>query len=150
MCTICDGQTHEEAHRDLIEKKERFGWALQAVEARRPWVYTIGLTERFGHPELVMAGVPIPVAFHALNAVGARIAVGERLVVGQPDMSVAETQVEVGAVHPVHLANGLVGRWKDHYDRMPGAAPPLEVLQLIPHATDRRLRLDKPHTNLKI
>jgi len=112
-------------------------------------VYTVGLTERFDHPELVMAGVPIPVAGHGLNAVGARIAAGERFSAGQQGIAVAEAHVGLVAVHPVHLAAGLVGVWEDHYNRVP-PRPPLEVLQVIPHPTARQPRLDRAFTTLKI
>lgn len=149
MCCICDGWTPEEAHVDLVERMERFGWALQAVEACRPWVYTVGLTERFGHPELVMAGVPISVAGHALNALGARIAEGERFRAGQKGIAVAEAQVGLVVVHPVHLAAGLVGVWEDHYHRVP-PRPALEVLQVVPHPTGGQPRLDQAFTTLDI
>ena len=149
MCTICDGQSYEEALHDLHHLVQHFGWALQGVEAPRPWTYTIGLTERFDHPELVMAGVDISLAMTVLNALGTMVATGEQLSPGRPAVTVGETEVTFGAVHPVHLAAGLVGTWERYYDWRPGAAPPLDVVQVLP-LPGRRLPLDQPHTSLEI
>ncbi len=149
MCVICDGWTYEEALDDLHHRVERFGWALQGVEAPRPWTYTVGLAERFHHPELVMAGVDISAAMRALNALGTMIATGERLRPGRVGVTVAETEVAFGSVHPVHLSAGLVGMWEEYYGRRPGTRPPLEVVQVLP-LPGRRLPLDQPHTTLEI
>ena len=150
MCVICDGTTVDQARLDLSNRKERFGWALQGVEASRPWVYTIGLLERFDHPELVMAGVPIRVAGSALNALGARIAGGERFPAGCSGVRVNEVEAVVGPVHHVHVAAGLVGRWEDHYRDHPAMLERLEVVQVLPVPTGRLPRLDRSYTTLSI
>lgn len=63
-------------------------------------------------------------------------------------MTVCEVEVAFGAVHPVHLANGLVGMWQALYlDHRDGQPPPLEVVQVLPLA-DRRLPLDVLSTTL--
>ena len=150
MCAICDGTTVDEARLDLANRKQRFGWALQGVEASRPWVYTIGLVERFDHPELVMAGVPIPVAGSALNALGARIAEGERFPPGCSGVRVHEVEVVTGVVHHVHVAAGLVGQWEDHYRDDPAMLQRLEVVQVLPVPIGRLPRLDRSYTTLDI
>lgn len=148
MCCMCDGWTLDEAQADLNHRKERFGWALQGVEGSRPWVYSIGLSERFGHPELVMAGVPIDAAMAVINALGRRIMAGEDLVDGDR-VQEGETGLEVGAVHPVHIANGLVGQWEEHYWRHPEVAPlELALLQVMPRPVVDRFRLSRPHVTL--
>jgi hypothetical protein len=148
MCCLCDGWTLDEAQADLNDRKQRFGWALQGVEGARPWVYSIGLTERCGHPELVMAGVPIDAAMAVINALGHRIEAGEDLVDGQR-VREGEVELEVGTVHPVHIATGLVGQWKEHYLRHPEVAP-LEpaLLQVMPCPVVERFRLSRPHVRL--
>jgi len=148
MCCMCDGWTLDEAQADLNDRKQRFGWTLQGVEGARPWTYSIGLTERFGHPELVMAGVPIDAAGAMINALGHRIAAGEDLIDGD-HLWEGEIELEVGGVHPVHIADGLVGQWEEHYWRHPEVAPvELRVLQLLPVPVIERFRLSRPHVTL--
>ena len=148
MCCMCDGWTLDDAQADLHDRKQRFGWALQGVEGARPWVYSIGLTERFGHPELVMAGVPVEAAGAMINAPGRRIKAGEDLVDGER-VREGEIELEVGAVHSVHIANGLVGQWEEHYRRHPDVAPPdLALLQVMPCPVVERFRLRRPHVTL--
>jgi hypothetical protein len=145
---MCDGWTLDEAQADLNDRKQRFGWALQGVEGARPWVYSIGLTERFGHPELVMAGVPIDAAMAVINALGRRIAAGEDLIDGD-HVREGEIELEVGGIHPVHVANGLVGQWEEHYWRHPEVAPAaLALLQAMPCPVVERFRLSRPHVTL--
>lgn len=148
MCCMCDGWTLDEAQADLNDRKQRFGWALQGVEGARPWVYSIGLTERFGHPELVMAGVPINAAMAMVNALGRRIAAGEDLIDGD-HLCEGEVELEVGSIHSVHVANGLVGQWEEHYWRHPEVAPPaLTLLQVMPCPVVERFRLRRPGVTL--
>jgi hypothetical protein len=77
MCWQCD---HPESARqdylgymqDLID---RFGWAVVGVEGDRihpPWAYTLGLTA-YGHPELVITGLPGPRATWLLNTVATTV-----------------------------------------------------------------------------
>lgn len=146
---MCDGMSLEEVLHDLHHVVERFGWAVLGVEAPRPWVYTIGLADRYGHPELVLAGVDISLAMNVLNALGTMVAIGEELRPGGTDVVVGEMELTFGAVHPVHLAAGLVGRWDAYYDWRPGPAPALEVVQVLP-LPGRRFPLDQPHTTLEI
>ena len=58
MCWLCD---HPEATRNdyfdvLREKMRKNGWAIQYVEDRIPFAYTIGLHD-CGLPELLVTGV---------------------------------------------------------------------------------------------
>jgi hypothetical protein len=69
MCWLCD---HPEATRDdyfdlLREKMRKHGWAIQFVEGRAPFAYTIGLHD-CGLPELLVSGVSQPRALRLLNA----------------------------------------------------------------------------------
>jgi hypothetical protein len=149
MCQMCDGMSLEEVLHDLHHLVERFGWAVVTVEATRPWAYTIGLADRYGHPELVLAGVDVSLSMNVLNALGTMVATGEELRPGGPPVVVGEMEMAFGAVHPVHLAAGLVGRWEAYYEWRPAPAPTLEVVQVLP-LPGRRLPLDQPHTRLEI
>jgi len=69
------------------ETIRRHGWAVQAVAGdeprRRPaFAYTVGLWG-FGHPELVVVGLPQPDAHRLLNAVGGLVRAGETLRPGE-------------------------------------------------------------------
>ena len=96
---MCDGATYEETLEDLDRVVRRWGWAVQGVEGRRPWAYTIGLAERFGHAELVIAGVEWHLSLHVLNALGMMVATGEVLTPGRDPVAVAETEVAFGEIH---------------------------------------------------
>lgn len=66
---------------------EEFGWAIQLVAegespAEHAFAYTIGLEHSFGHPELIILGLPQPVMKDVLNEVGGRIKAGARFSPG--------------------------------------------------------------------
>jgi hypothetical protein len=63
-------------------------------------------------------------------------------------VTVGETELAFGEVHPVHIANDLVGMWQNLYlDHRQGEPPVLDVVQVLP-LPGRRLPLDVPHTPL--
>lgn len=84
----------------------RVGWHVALVppdETTPGWAHTIGLLERFGHPELVVFGSDPQVLGPLLNALGARVREGARL---EP-----ETEVE-GVVRGLALAvRAVAPRW---------------------------------------
>jgi hypothetical protein len=63
----------------------RFGWHLVMIPPTREspgWVHTIGLYERFAHPELIVFGNDFSVLSPLINAVGERIRAGARFESG--------------------------------------------------------------------
>jgi hypothetical protein len=61
---------------------DRFGWHLVMIPPTREaagWVHTIGLEERFAHPELIAFGNDFSVLSPLLNALGERVRSGARL-----------------------------------------------------------------------
>jgi hypothetical protein len=63
----------------------RFGWHLVLIPPTPEapgWVHTIGLDERFGHPELIVFGGDFSVLAPLLNALGERVRGGTRLEAG--------------------------------------------------------------------
>lgn len=63
----------------------RVGWHVVLVppDAQTAgWAHSIGLVERFGHPELVVFGADLERIGPLLNAVAARVAAGRRLEAG--------------------------------------------------------------------
>ena len=108
-------------------------WALQGVEAgehQRPWVYTIGLTQNFGHPELVITDGDVRDSALILNQVGEWIRQGDRFVQGAVVESDGGT-LEFGPVHGTYVRHGLCASWSA-YSAWAGTDPgPLELLQVI-------------------
>jgi hypothetical protein len=112
----------------------RNGWAVQYVEdERRPFAYTVGLTER-GLPELMMTGVCPECARQSLNSAARKALNGDLLAPGMqitlPDGQLVEV---VYVTHPnAHLgcAVGMFGErvtalqlvWADGQGRWPWAA----------------------------
>jgi hypothetical protein len=74
MCWLCDHPTAvRQAYLDVIrDKARRNGWAVQYVEQRTPFAYTVGLYD-WNLPELLVTSVSAPRASRLLGAV-ARIA----------------------------------------------------------------------------
>jgi hypothetical protein len=156
MCVICDGATPDEFLFDLHGKIERYGWTCVAVEAGHDnpsWAYTIGLSDRFDHPELVMVGLPPPDAYWVLGQVarhvrdGAGVEVGERILVPR-----AGIDVLVGDVDPDQWELGTFNQWLNYYGALGPPYPEQRAVQLILPAGRRGPRphlaqplLSEPH-----
>ncbi len=138
MCLICDGMSWEEVERREEMIFSVYGWLLRSVEpepewGRLGWHYTVGLSERFGAPDLLLVGEPDFLA-------------GERVV-----RFFAESVVdhgwdlqEVAAIHDVglrpidttHMPEDQLVDWIIRYDRAP---EPHEMMRLVlPPATGCR------------
>jgi len=67
--------------RQIEANIQKFGWAVQGVlpdDDTPSYSYTIGLTETFGHPELLMMGFSPDLMMQLLNLVGDLVKGGER------------------------------------------------------------------------
>lgn len=63
-----------------------YGWhVVKVLEDSRdpPFAYTVGLFQTFGHAEILVIGLPHPVAHVLLNDVGAAARAGRRFQVGR-------------------------------------------------------------------
>ncbi|GAB2568054.1 DUF4262 domain-containing protein [Microlunatus antarcticus] len=155
MCAICKGWTHEEVAADQRHHIATIGWSVQMVEPRPGrvgWSYTIGLSESYGHPELLLVGRDVRADHEVLNRLGAAVRDGTTVRAGSS--VVADLPLEAWEVHPVHLFGELVTSWRTVYeDRSPDERPELRFLQVreVPaDETDRdlRTRLDRPYARL--
>lgn len=135
MCWMCDhpGATIEDYLAVLRGKMLRSGWAIQYVEdARKPFAYTIGLTQR-GLPELLVTGMSPRGAAGLLNT-GAELAVldgaptpgrqitfatGRLVEVVEVDHPDAHLCAAIGLFGPKVRAVQLV--WADRRGRWPWA-----------------------------
>ncbi len=121
---------------DVHAKVLRHGWALQAVGGegvRADWIYTVGLSSGFAHPELVMVGGYVDEVAPALNELGQLVRRGERFEPGdQVDLSRGRVTFE--EVHPVHLSAGLVVICDEYHEALGGPAMTQRVLQVVPRS----------------
>lgn len=92
-------------------------WALQGVEAgehQRPWAYTIGLMQHFGHPELVITDGAWRESAVILNQLGEWVRKGDRFVPGM----VVESDggaIELGVLRLDRSRPRLVGNAPGHH-----------------------------------
>jgi len=135
MCMKCDGFSDEQIAQWLELTILTHGWALQGVMPSEPddpldvdtpaggWTYTVGATENFGLPELIITNLAYDLAGPILNwAV-------EFLRDGGTLDGLVDDQVLWTPVHDDHLAGGLFISYIEHYDELP---KPGGVLQLFP------------------
>jgi len=73
MCLRCDGYSDEQIARNLELTILTHGWAIRGVSPPEPddpalgWAYTVGTTENFGLPELIITDTDFNEAGHVLN-----------------------------------------------------------------------------------
>jgi hypothetical protein len=135
MCIMCDGASRDEALFHLHSKVLRHGWALQGVESGDPqrasWIYTVGLSSGFGHPELVMVGGLVDDVVPTLNEVAELVRRGSQFEACD-EFDVARGRVTFEAVHRRHLDNGLLAFCDEYHDAIGGPPRIQQVLQVVP------------------
>ena len=137
---ICDGMSWEEVERREEMIFSVYGWLLRSVEPEPEWGllgwhYTIGLSESFGVPDLLLVGEPD----FLLGARAVRF-VAESVVDHGWDLQ------EVAAVHDLglrpidttHMPEDTLADWIIRYQRVP---EPHEMMHLVlPPAMPDHLR----------
>jgi hypothetical protein len=77
----------QQVHADVRE----YGWHVIHVGGAGPeFAYTVGLYRTFGHPEVVVLGLPGGVAHRLLNAVGAEVRAGRAFAAGSASREILE------------------------------------------------------------
>ena len=140
MCDICEGASDDELLFGIHGRKLNFGWAIEYVWADEPlfsWGYTIGLTERFGHPELTVAGRCAEHTGRLLNALGRAIQEG-RLDGHDGSVSLDGVGYNLLEVHPGHYEAGTFAMWEFYYRALGWGPPEHRVLEIV--ALDERPR----------
>ena len=62
------------------------GWIVMRISADSPgpdFAYSIGLVRTYGHPEIIIVGLPMDVAHQIINDVGAAVRDGTRFKAGE-------------------------------------------------------------------
>jgi len=135
MCNECPSPPELFASIDAAIDRGR--WFLTGVGVGPPaqlkWLYTVGLAERFSHPELLVVGVCCaPCGGSILDAVAEEVAAGVRFEV--PTMEPIE--LEGGLVHlrhvpPVCWESSWFAMWKAYYGTKPYSPPVADALQVV-------------------
>ena len=98
----------------------RFGWHVVLVppaEGTPGWAHTLGLLERFAHPELIAFGSDFALLGPLLNALGERVRAGARLAADQEIAGVLEgASVALRSVAPKWI-EPFLGNAAWHYRR---------------------------------
>ena len=148
MCEMCNGASLDEMRFKLHAGIERHGWSLQYVSDDRPsrsWCYTVGLSDRFKHPELVVVGLGAEEAGGLLNAIGELVREGECLKPGELVFDDDGFHFHLSKVHPSHFARGVFAVWVDYY-RALGRPPVQSAIEVVP--AGRRPRLDRASSRI--
>lgn len=129
MCLRCDGYSDEQIARDLELTILMHGWAVRGVAPREHndraggWAYTIGATENFGLPELIITDTDFNEAGNVLNWAVDFLREGGTL------NDLVDDQVLWVPVHDAHLNSPLFTEYQSHYGENPKSGG---VLQLFP------------------
>jgi uncharacterized protein DUF4262 len=75
----------------VLQDIQRVGWHVIGVFAKEgqkgqkgsDWAFSIGLFHSYGHPEVVIAGLPVERCMTVVNAIGQAIRSGKRFETGQ-------------------------------------------------------------------
>jgi len=118
----------------MLLKIERFGWTGMYVlpEGSSPgWGYTIGLSERFDHPELVIAGLDDGSVAAIFADLATRVANHERI----DDLPDARLELDgrpyrLVPVHPSHWKTDRFNMWVQYYGCLGEPYPPAVALQV--------------------
>jgi hypothetical protein len=109
------------------------GWSLMCVMGDRkhlPFCYTIGLVDRFDHPELCMIGMNDQSMSVPMTELGIDVSEGRRFTVGEK-LEVANVPILVGEVHSAHLDSILFSKWHHYYEAVGYPARPPSALQVL-------------------
>lgn len=99
---------HAEVVRACRSDLERAGWTVAAVTGDvtgNDWAYTVGLDHTHGHPELLLVGLPAPLAGAVVETLAEWVAAGALLPVGA-ELTVGPLRLRAVAVDDLFLAHG--------------------------------------------
>ena len=98
----------------------RFGWHLVLIPPANGtpgWAHTIGLDERFSHPELIAFGTDLGLLGPLLNALGERVRAGTRFAAGSELAGVLQGLPIAFRAVAVKWTEAFLGNAAWHYRR---------------------------------
>jgi hypothetical protein len=131
---MCEGASQEEVLAEDAAIVEEHGYLVTGVGGGDPphWTYTVGLLDRFGHPELIVAGPHCEVAGALINLVGREIAEGRSFRAGDVLTLPGDTgSARFGRVHPIQYRLDTFNVWHWLLDRKVVSATMLEAVQVF-------------------
>ena len=126
MCAICDGMSWEELERRMETAFSVFGWVWTGVEpegSNPGWVYTVGLSESFGHPDILIRDGMFEAQCRALRYLATAIAEAVTDVEGL----VAAAGLRMSTIHAAELCSDTLVDWEHRYGRRPERHELVEV-----------------------
>jgi hypothetical protein len=72
----------------VLLRREQHGWFVNRIfeDATGPaFAYSFGLYEEFGHPEIIIFGLPLETMHHLINDIGNRVRDGHKYSAGDRD-----------------------------------------------------------------
>jgi hypothetical protein len=118
-------------HEKIVADVKEYGWhVLNVFGPEGPkFSYTIGLYLSFGHPELLVAGLPPEKAMPIVNLIGERVAKGEAFASGTVSTEILRNlPVSFRAVDPAHYPEWIgLGLWF-YRSLRPGELPLLQIV----------------------
>lgn len=134
MCRMCDGLSLDDVLADDAAQIAEHGYVLIGVDDpdpdRSPWIYTVGLLDTAGHPELIIAGVSIDTSASLLSALAGSVLEGERYEAGET-IRLPRGVARVGAVNEVQYELDTFNMWHNQWVEGNVQAAELEALQIL-------------------
>jgi hypothetical protein len=142
---MCSCPSEDEMFRSIDRWIDQCRWQVLAVGhgdgGGSTWTYTIGLSECFGHPELVVVGACcVGCSRTLINELAERIAAGERFDLATP-LVVDGTDVQLRPVEPACWRTSWFAMWHRYYASKPYAPPPEGAMQIVLVGEDPMLAL---------
>ncbi len=114
MCMRCEGHSWEEIRRHADLTIRVHGYLIQQVSGDdSDWTYTVGITESWSHPDLVVLEGDLDAQAKIIAALAGDV----RDFGGVRPDTHESLDVELVPVHESHLATGLVAAWEDRHSR---------------------------------
>ncbi len=134
MCQRCNGLSDHEIFDDQLRMIDQYGYFVTGVAEHTPgkpcWLYTVGLVDRFAHPEILVVSCDVQAAHRLIAGVVEEISRGATFD-GLTHMCSRTSPRAIRTVHAVQLADGALAEWNNHYSMAGRADLELRALQLV-------------------
>lgn len=150
MRMLCEEHAFGDWIQRMVHLTEQHGWGAVGVQGSTSWAYTIGLTWRHEHPELIVVGGSPEIISGILHRAVDRIGDGERFTHGSVmDADGGSGSLRFGRVHERNLLGEWMGAWPAVARASGHGSTGLRALQVIVRcngacqACDAQILLDR-------